>query len=70
MSHEILVKNALRKREVFRNLKKYLRVIKGVVRKLDSEAEVYLFGSVVEKRYNYSSDIDVLVVTRVNPADV
>lgn len=29
-----------------------------------------MFGSVVEGRYNYSSDIDVLVVTRVNPANV
>lgn len=70
MSHEILVKTALKRREVFRNLGKYLKIIENTVRELDSKAEVYLFGSVIDENYNYSSDIDVLVVTRVNPADV
>jgi len=37
---------------------------------LDSHAEAYLFGSVAENRHTYSSDIDVLIVTRAEPAIV
>lgn len=70
MSHKILVEVALKRREVFSKLQEYLRVIKDVVCKLDSKAEVYMFGSVAEKNYNYSSDIDILVITRVHPANV
>jgi predicted nucleotidyltransferase len=36
------------------------------VLKIDSRAEIYLFGSVAENRYNYSSDIDVLVVSEAD----
>jgi predicted nucleotidyltransferase len=31
---------------------------------IDPEAEVYLFGSVAEGRHLYSSDVDVLIVTK------
>ena len=40
------------------------------MRKLDPSVEVYLFGSAAEKRHTYSSDIDVLVITRKEPARV
>lgn len=70
MSNKILVTSALKKREVFRKLPEYLGIIKDAVGKLDPKAEVYVFGSVAEKNYNYSSDIDVLIITRVHPADV
>lgn len=70
MSDDFLVKAALKRQDVFKNLGKYLEVIKRVVLKLDPEVEVFLFGSVVEKEYNYSSDVDVLVITRVHPAVV
>jgi predicted nucleotidyltransferase len=36
------------------------------VLKIDPRAEIYLFGSVAENRYNYSSDIDVLVVSEAD----
>ena len=65
MSNEILIERALRKQEIFRNLPKYLRTIKVTVQKLDPEAEVYLFGSVAEEKNNYSSDIDILVITKL-----
>jgi predicted nucleotidyltransferase len=68
MSHEILVKTALRRREAFKRLAENLDVIKRAVHKLDPEAEI--FGSVAENRYNYSSDIDVLIITRIHPATV
>ena len=70
MSHELLVKEALRRQEIFKNLNKYLRIIKSTVEKLDENAEVYLFGSVAEGKHLYSSDIDVLVVTVLDPAVV
>lgn len=34
--------------------------------KVDSPAEICLFGSVAGNRYDYSSDIDVLVVSEVD----
>jgi predicted nucleotidyltransferase len=70
MSHEILVKTALKRQEVFRNLAVHLETIKKTVCALDPEAEIYMFGSVAEKNYNYSSDVDVLVVTELRPGKV
>ena len=70
MSHEFLVKTALRRREAFNKLDEHLDVIKKTVRKLDPEAEIFIFGSVAENRYNYSSDIDVLIITKAHPSVV
>jgi predicted nucleotidyltransferase len=70
MSRDLLVENALERQAVFKNLAKYLKIIKKTVGKLDPEAEVYLFGSVAEKKHNYSSDIDILIITRLHPATI
>ena len=70
MSHELLVKTALKRQGIFRNLAKHLKTIKKTVNELDPKAEVYLFGSVAENNYNYSSDIDILVVTDLYPAKI
>jgi len=70
MSHEILVKTALKRQKAFRNLGKHLKTIKETVVELDPHAEVYLFGSVAEKKHNYSSDIDILIITSLNPATI
>ncbi|MBS7634063.1 nucleotidyltransferase domain-containing protein [Candidatus Bathyarchaeota archaeon] len=70
MSHEILVKTALKRREAFKKLDEYLETIKKTVRKLDPKAEIFMFGSVAEKKYNYSSDIDILIITRLHPANI
>lgn len=70
MSHEILVKTALKRQEAFRNLSDHLKTVKKTVHKLDPEAEAFLFGSVVEKKHNYSSDIDILVITKLHPAKI
>jgi len=70
MSHEIIIEMAIKRREVFNNLNEYLQTIKEVVKKIDDKAELYLFGSVAEKRYAYSSDIDVLILTVAEPARV
>ena len=41
-----------------------------LVKELDEDAEVYLFGSVAEGKHTLSSDIDVLVVTNQPPGKV
>ncbi|MGB8781124.1 MAG: nucleotidyltransferase domain-containing protein [Candidatus Bathyarchaeia archaeon] len=64
------MKTALKRREAFRNLEKNLQTIRETVRKLDPQVEVYLFGSTAEKRHTYSSDIDVLIITKKEPARV
>ena len=70
LSEELLVKEAKRKAEVFKNLQKYLKTLVRVVKELDEDAEVYLFGSVAEGKHTLSSDIDVLVVTNQPPGKV
>lgn len=70
MSHEIIIEMAIKRREAFNNLNEYLQTIKNVVKKIDDGAELYLFGSVAEKRYAYSSDIDVLILTVAESAKV
>jgi len=64
------VRAALERRRIFDNLESYLRMAKEVARKLDPSAEVYIFGSAAEGRSVYSSDIDVLIATKVEPAKV
>ena len=64
------MKTTLKRREVFRNLRKNLQTIRETARKLDPQAQVYLFGSTAEKRHTYSSDIDVLIITKKEPATV
>ncbi|WP_054841722.1 nucleotidyltransferase domain-containing protein [Vulcanisaeta distributa] len=70
MNYDYLIEDARRRQDVFRNLNKYLRIIKEVIKSLDPNAEVYLFGSVAENKYALSSDIDVLVITSVDPGIV
>jgi len=70
LSEELLVKESVRRREIFRNLPKYLRIIAETVKQLDPNAEAYLFGSVAEGRSLVSSDIDVLIVTNLKPETV
>ncbi|MEM3831713.1 MAG: nucleotidyltransferase domain-containing protein [Sulfolobales archaeon] len=67
---EFLIREAKRRAEIFSNLDKYLRKIAEIVASLDPDAEVYLFGSVAENKHLLSSDIDVLVATRISPGEV
>jgi len=70
MSYEVLIEAALKRQQAFRNLRKYLRIIKEAAERIDPEAETYLFGSVAEGQHVYSSDIDVLIATRAEPGRV
>lgn len=70
MSERLLVEEAKRRIEIFRNLAKYLGIILDTVKQIDSNAETYIFGSVAEGRYVLSSDIDILIITSKPPAEV
>ncbi|MBD3205732.1 nucleotidyltransferase domain-containing protein [Candidatus Bathyarchaeota archaeon] len=70
MPSEYLIKEVHRRRKVFKDLKKHLENIKETLMSLDKDAEIYLFGSVAENTHNLSSDIDVLVITSLEPARV
>ena len=63
MPGEDPVQEAIKRREIFHHLDRHLETIKRTVQKIDQDAEVYVFGSVPEKNYTYSSDIDVLIVS-------
>lgn len=63
LSKDVLIKRALRRREVFQNLPKYFKIILDSVKEIDKNAKVYLFGSVAEGKYLLSSDVDILIVT-------
>jgi len=67
---ELLVEEARERKRIFENLSVYLERIVEAVTRLDPRAEVYLFGSVAERKYLLSSDIDVLVVTNTSPGRV
>ena len=61
---EYLVAEALSRREIFNHLSRHLEKLKEAVLKVDPKAGVYLFGSVADGTHTYSSDIDILVITR------
>jgi len=70
LSFDLILEEMLRRKSVFENLDKYLELIVNIVKKIDENASVYLFGSVAEGKYIMASDIDVLIVTRVKPCEI
>jgi predicted nucleotidyltransferase len=70
MSYDLLVKTALKRKEAFSNLPAHLETIKKTVQRLDPKAQTYLFGSAAKKEHNYSSDIDILIITNLHPANI
>jgi predicted nucleotidyltransferase len=66
-----LVSEARKRQTYFKELPKYLAIIKDAVRKkVDSQAKIFLFGSVAEGTNVYSSDIDILVVSDKKPEEI
>ncbi|MDP8003599.1 MAG: nucleotidyltransferase domain-containing protein [Caldisphaera sp.] len=65
MSERLLIEEAKRKAKIYENLHFYLKTAYQVVKELDKNGEIYIFGSVAEKRNLISSDIDILVVTNL-----
>ncbi|MGC8570229.1 nucleotidyltransferase domain-containing protein [Caldivirga sp.] len=60
----VLREHWLRRLEVLRNAKAYVKRIKEIcVNEIDPECRVILFGSVAKGTYRIDSDVDVLVIT-------
>lgn len=49
--------------EYFKSYKEVGKKVKEIIKNLDSDAKILIFGSVVRGKYTASSDIDILVVT-------
>ena len=60
--YEVYVKEARRAKQYLDNYLEVAKEVKRVVVKLLPEADVYVFGSVVEGKATPASDIDILVV--------
>ncbi|MEM2940138.1 MAG: nucleotidyltransferase domain-containing protein [Thermoproteota archaeon] len=67
---ELLIREAARRREVFENLLKLLKKMKELLNEADRESKFFLFGSIVKNRYVLTSDIDVLILTKLKPSEV
>ena len=67
LSERLLIEEAKRRARIHRNLDRYLKLVAEVVKQLDRDAKVNLFGSVAEGRHLLSSDIDILIVTSKPP---
>ncbi len=57
----------LRRKKYFENYMEYAGLIKELAGDLLGNAEVYVFGSVVEGTYIPASDIDILIVSENTP---
>ncbi len=52
-----------RRKKAFDDIDGNLKTITNLIKSVDKNSEVYLFGSVLKGNYNYASDIDILIVT-------
>ena len=62
---DLLIENAEKRREYFANFLKYAEKVKEAVKRLDPDARVIIFGSVVRGDVRPDSDIDLLIITRI-----
>ncbi len=67
MSFDVFIETAREERKYFENYRHYAELVKQLAKKMLEDAEVYVFGSVVEGRYTPASDIDILIVSRRVP---
>ena len=67
---EILLREGRRREEIFKNLPEYLKKLKAFLKKLDKNCMVFIFGSVVKNEYTLISDIDILILTKLEPAEL
>lgn len=65
MNLEMRVSETFRKRKIWDNLQSELNKLVKVVKNMDKDSQIYLFGSALTGKHNLASDIDILVVTRV-----
>lgn len=64
-SVDLKISHLRKLKKYYRDPMAYARRIKAIVRRHDRKARVLLFGSFVKGDMKPSSDIDVLVITRI-----
>ena len=57
----------LKRAEIIKNWRKYIEKLKRSVREVLNDAEIYIFGSIVESKAVGASDIDILIVSSKIP---
>ena len=62
---DLLIENAEKRKEYFANFVKYAEKVKEAVKRIDPDARVVIFGSVVRGDVRPDSDIDLLIITRI-----
>ncbi|MGC8961613.1 MAG: nucleotidyltransferase domain-containing protein [Candidatus Bathyarchaeia archaeon] len=70
MLEKLLLKEAERRREVFRNLTKHLRDLSLLLKRMDEESRIFLFGSLARWDHVLISEVDVLIKTNLKPKEV
>ena len=50
-------------RDLLKKYKEIATLVKKIVKKIDPDAKVYVFGSVVKGKFTGGSDIDILIVS-------
>lgn len=65
-----MIREALRRKEMFENMSKLLKKMKEMLNEADKESRIFLFGSVAKNEYVLTSDIDVLILTKLKPSEV
>jgi len=64
MSWEYLKRKWEERKEILKNARQYVKLIKEIcVKKIDPDCRVILFGSIARGNYRIDSDIDVLIIT-------
>lgn len=70
MSFDLYIEEGQKALRAMNNYLEIAKRVKEIVLGFDPAARVYVFGSVVEKRYTAASDIDILVVTNLEKEEV
>lgn len=70
MSERLLIREAKRRENIFKNLPIYLERLKNEMKKMDKKSRVFLFGSVARGEYALTSDIDIIILTDLRPEEV
>ncbi|BEP17911.1 nucleotidyltransferase domain-containing protein [Pyrofollis japonicus] len=53
--------------QLLRDWRRMVSLVAEIAAVIDPYSRVYVFGSIVEGRYTGASDIDVLILTRIDP---
>ncbi|MCS7138665.1 MAG: nucleotidyltransferase domain-containing protein [Crenarchaeota archaeon] len=67
---EFLIREARIRQEVFEKLPEILKKIRDILSKMDKDSRAFLFGSVARGEYSLTSDVDILILTKLKPNEV